>query len=280
MRGGTTPLANSVTVQRRRAIRRFASSFPPVCIRLRCPEADTTVMPSARMEISMPGASTAWVDWATAQRLRVTPRSGSPCRPGCRRWPFPALRTVMGTSSGRMEISTPGATTSTAKLATAPRPAPINVPPTTRSPGSKPDRRHVPPSRSAVAHCRQRVTALQIDGDGGGGAAALGSDGNVYDWGYVGYGPNNRSDTPVEVRLPPGSTPELLGQGSMGAPLLIADAPDVAPAVITQPTSQSVDAGAPASFNAAASGFPTPTVQWEVSTDGGAHVRPGVRSDV
>ncbi len=124
------------------------------------------------------------------------------------------------------------------------------------------------------------VTALQIDGDGGGGAAALGSDGNVYDWGYVGYGPNNRSDTPVEVRLPSGSTPELMGQGSMGAPLLIANAPDVAPAIITQPTSQSVDAGAPASFNAAASGFPTPTVQWEVSTDGGEHVRPGVRSDV
>jgi alpha-tubulin suppressor-like RCC1 family protein len=43
-----------------------------------------------------------------------------------------------------------------------------------------------------------------------------------------------------------------------------------APPVVTeQPASTTVEAGAGASFEAAASGFPSPTVQWEVSTNGG-----------
>jgi hypothetical protein len=42
-----------------------------------------------------------------------------------------------------------------------------------------------------------------------------------------------------------------------------------APAVTTQPLNQSVSAGSAATFTAAASGFPTPTVQWQVSTNGG-----------
>ena len=41
-----------------------------------------------------------------------------------------------------------------------------------------------------------------------------------------------------------------------------------APAVTTQPASTSVLAGTDATFTAAASGFPAPTVQWQVSTDG------------
>jgi alpha-tubulin suppressor-like RCC1 family protein len=41
-----------------------------------------------------------------------------------------------------------------------------------------------------------------------------------------------------------------------------------APAVTRQPVPTTVDEGATASFEAAASGFPAPTVQWEVSTDG------------
>jgi alpha-tubulin suppressor-like RCC1 family protein len=40
------------------------------------------------------------------------------------------------------------------------------------------------------------------------------------------------------------------------------------PAVTKQPASQTVDEGQNAVFEASASGFPTPTVQWEVSTDG------------
>jgi hypothetical protein len=43
-----------------------------------------------------------------------------------------------------------------------------------------------------------------------------------------------------------------------------------APFITTQPMSQSVYSGQDATFNAAASGFPTPTAQWQVSTDGGA----------
>ncbi len=43
----------------------------------------------------------------------------------------------------------------------------------------------------------------------------------------------------------------------------------VAPAVTTQPTKQTVAVGGTATFTAAASGFPVPSVQWEVSTDNG-----------
>jgi alpha-tubulin suppressor-like RCC1 family protein len=42
------------------------------------------------------------------------------------------------------------------------------------------------------------------------------------------------------------------------------------PVVTKQPTSVIVEEGQSASFEAAASGFPAPTVQWEVSTDAGA----------
>ncbi len=42
-----------------------------------------------------------------------------------------------------------------------------------------------------------------------------------------------------------------------------------APSVTTQPTNQTASAGAAATFTAAATGDPTPTVQWQVSTDGG-----------
>ncbi len=45
---------------------------------------------------------------------------------------------------------------------------------------------------------------------------------------------------------------------------------DSAPAIITQPTSTTVDQGLTATFTAAASGNPSPTVQWQVSTNGGA----------
>ncbi|WP_313543988.1 beta strand repeat-containing protein [Leifsonia aquatica] len=47
-----------------------------------------------------------------------------------------------------------------------------------------------------------------------------------------------------------------------------------APAVTTAPADQKVVAGAPVVFTAAASGFPAPTAQWSVSTDGGASYAP------
>jgi Ricin-type beta-trefoil lectin domain/Immunoglobulin I-set domain len=42
------------------------------------------------------------------------------------------------------------------------------------------------------------------------------------------------------------------------------------PTITTQPTNQTVSAGQTATFTAAATGSPTPTVQWQVSTDSGA----------
>ncbi len=44
----------------------------------------------------------------------------------------------------------------------------------------------------------------------------------------------------------------------------------VAPTVTTNPHAATVTAGHPVSFTAAASGYPTPSVQWQVSKDGGA----------
>ncbi len=47
-----------------------------------------------------------------------------------------------------------------------------------------------------------------------------------------------------------------------------------APKITQQPTNTTVSAGSPAKFLATASGSPTPTVQWEVSTDGGKTFQP------
>ena len=46
--------------------------------------------------------------------------------------------------------------------------------------------------------------------------------------------------------------------------------PAVAPVVTLQPVSQSVSLGNPVTFTAAASGDPTPSVQWQISVDHGA----------
>ncbi len=46
------------------------------------------------------------------------------------------------------------------------------------------------------------------------------------------------------------------------------------PVATTQPSNQTINAGGNTSFSAAASGFPTPTVQWEVSTNNGASFAP------
>jgi len=46
---------------------------------------------------------------------------------------------------------------------------------------------------------------------------------------------------------------------------------DYAPAITTQPTGQSVNSGSGVTFTAAATGNPTPTYQWQVSTNGGSN---------
>jgi hypothetical protein len=50
---------------------------------------------------------------------------------------------------------------------------------------------------------------------------------------------------------------------------LTINAAPVSPVITVNPTSQTVMVGSNVSFTAAASGTPTPTVQWQVSTDGG-----------
>jgi len=56
--------------------------------------------------------------------------------------------------------------------------------------------------------------------------------------------------------------------------------PAAPPAIITQPANQTVNAGQTATFTAAATGSPTPTVQWQVSTNNGASfsILPGATS--
>jgi Na+-translocating ferredoxin:NAD+ oxidoreductase RnfG subunit len=60
-----------------------------------------------------------------------------------------------------------------------------------------------------------------------------------------------------------------LPNATSSAATLTVNAAPVAPSVTTQPSNQTVTAGASASFSAAASGNPAPTVQWQVSTNGG-----------
>jgi hypothetical protein len=59
-----------------------------------------------------------------------------------------------------------------------------------------------------------------------------------------------------------------IGSAATSAATLTVNAP-AAPAVTSNPSSQTVTAGQNATFTASASGSPTPTVQWQVSTDGG-----------
>ena len=127
------------------------------------------------------------------------------------------------------------------------------------------------------------VSATAIAGNVFGGTA-IGSDNNVYAWGAgnLGNGSSGGSDSPVVVSLLTGSAPVSLGQGSSArVSYAIVNAPDVAPSITTNPTSQSVYAGLPVSFSAAANGNPTPAVQWQVSTDGGVTFAPlaGATSD-
>ena len=116
---------------------------------------------------------------------------------------------------------------------------------------------------------------------------AIGSDGNLYAWGGngsgdLGDGATTNSSTPVLVSLPPGSTPQELGaEPGSASGYSIVSTPDVAPSIATNPTNQSATTGQDASFSAAASGIPGPTVQWQVSTDGGLSFSPvsGATSD-
>jgi alpha-tubulin suppressor-like RCC1 family protein len=109
---------------------------------------------------------------------------------------------------------------------------------------------------------------------------AIGSDGNVYSWGYgvageLGNGTFADGSPPVVVSLPPDSVPLNLGpEPGAAAGYAIVSATPSAPQVTSQPQPQTVLVGGSASFSAAASGYPAPSVQWQVSTDGGATFTP------
>ena len=60
------------------------------------------------------------------------------------------------------------------------------------------------------------------------------------------------------------------GTVTSSAATLTVTAAAVAPSITTQPTSVTITAGQNAQFTVAASGLPTPTLQWQMSTDNGA----------
>src|SRR5439155_3366555 len=55
------------------------------------------------------------------------------------------------------------------------------------------------------------------------------------------------------------------------AATLTVNPPAVAPSITSQPSNQTVTAGQDAIFTVAANGTPSPTFQWQVSTDGGSN---------
>jgi hypothetical protein len=61
----------------------------------------------------------------------------------------------------------------------------------------------------------------------------------------------------------------LFGNATTNAATLTVTGGSTPPTITSQPSGQTVASNTTASFSAAASGSPTPTVQWEVSTDGG-----------
>jgi alpha-tubulin suppressor-like RCC1 family protein len=114
-----------------------------------------------------------------------------------------------------------------------------------------------------------------------GATFAIGSNGTLYAWGRntdseLGNGSSGTGSTlPVAVSLPAGSTPHLLGaeSGSQSGYAIVS--PGTALVVSNQPANQRVNQGTSATFTAAATGgSPGPTVQWEVSTDGGLSFAP------
>jgi|GEM_PF-4498407 len=135
--------------------------------------------------------------------------------------------------------------------------------------------------------------AYQSGGGGGGGGAGIGGavfnnggtvtislggfSGNAATGGNAGGGlPSGSKGTGVCADVfsdggsihVTGSTVQVGGCTANGG--TITDVVDVAPSVTTQPQSATTTAGDAVSFAAAASGIPDPTVQWQVSTDGGA----------
>jgi hypothetical protein len=76
----------------------------------------------------------------------------------------------------------------------------------------------------------------------------------------------------VQAKLPIGELPGLVALGnaaSVTPQYRVGPLGSTAPSITANPNDQSVPAGAQATFTAAASGIAPPTVQWQVSSDGG-----------
>jgi hypothetical protein len=67
----------------------------------------------------------------------------------------------------------------------------------------------------------------------------------------------------------PAGVVSTFATGVSGSYLAFGPAGAVAPAITTQPTNATVTAGNSTTFTSGASGTPTPTFQWQISTDGG-----------
>ena len=110
----------------------------------------------------------------------------------------------------------------------------------------------------------------EVVGEDLGGASATGSVAVLQDG-----VPQSGRDVAGTVELLSVACPSTSGaceaSGATSATGATADlgSPYAAPQITTQPSNTTVGDGATASFSAAASGFPTPTVQWQTSTDGG-----------
>jgi thermitase len=82
----------------------------------------------------------------------------------------------------------------------------------------------------------------------------------------------NLTYTPIDGYIGPDSFTFKANDGHMDSNVatvsITVNSIYLAPEVITQPASQTVNSGQPASFTSIASGSPTPSVQWQVSSDG------------
>jgi hypothetical protein len=124
-----------------------------------------------------------------------------------------------------------------------------------------------------------------LNSSGGSGVAASNPNGNsaaldihtlLYGLGYSG---SDFHDITSGLSIGPSSYGPKVGYDlstGLGSPqgsqlvVALSNAGAIAPAVTTQPTSQAVLATSPVSFTAVATGTPTPTVQWQYSTNGGS----------
>jgi hypothetical protein len=112
-------------------------------------------------------------------------------------------------------------------------------------------------------------------------AAAEGNSAPTMHW-EVSTDNHNWSDLPGETSSPLTFTAQSTDDGkyyrayfvnnvaevASNSAMLTVSLASVPPSIITNPVSQVVTAGQPVTFTASASGTPTPTVQWQVSTDG------------